>query len=131
MNCLKCGREIPEDQLFCEGCLEIAEQYPVKPNTAVLLPPHRDTPSPVKKAAPKRRQTVTVEEKLQKTQRTLTRVLILWLLTLALLITAMYPAAKYLLGETFRLPGQNYSTISTIPTESAPAVDSATAPTNP
>ena len=39
MNCVKCGREIPEDQVFCEICLTEMENYPVKPGTAVHIPP--------------------------------------------------------------------------------------------
>ena len=29
MNCLRCGNEIPEGQLFCEGCREFMEKDPV------------------------------------------------------------------------------------------------------
>ena len=126
MNCLKCGREIAEEQLFCEGCLEIMAKYPVKPNTAVQLPP-RNAVSP-KKAAAKRRQAPSAEEKLQTAKRFLRRILILWLATLVLLILSLFPAVKYLLGETIRLPGQNYSTFSTAPTE---ATEHTTAPTTP
>ena len=35
MNCLKCGRDIAEDQLFCESCLEVMDQYPVKSGSVV------------------------------------------------------------------------------------------------
>ena len=126
MNCLKCGREIPDGQLFCEGCLEGMAKYPVKPNTAVQLP-QRNAPSG-KKAAAKRRQAPSAEERLQTAKRFLRRILILWLVTLVLLIASLFPAVKYLLGETFRLPGQNYSTFSTAPTE---ATEYTTTPTTP
>ena len=29
MNCLRCGNEIPEGQMFCEGCREFMEKDPV------------------------------------------------------------------------------------------------------
>ena len=38
MSCMKCGKEISEDQSFCEECLAEMERYPVKPGTPVLLP---------------------------------------------------------------------------------------------
>lgn len=38
MNCLKCGREIEEGQVFCNDCLVQMAKYPVKPGTAVQLP---------------------------------------------------------------------------------------------
>ena len=128
MTCLKCGRDIPEDQLFCEGCQEVMKRYPVKPNTAVQLP-HRDKPVAAKKAQPKRRQPPTAEEKLQTALRFLRRILVLWLITLGLLIASLFPAVKYLLGDTLRLPGQNYSTFSTAPTGSP--TESTTSPTTP
>lgn len=38
LNCLKCGREIEEGQVFCNDCLVQMAKYPVKPGTAVQLP---------------------------------------------------------------------------------------------
>ena len=38
MLCLRCGRETPNEQIFCERCLKTMEKYPVKPGTAVQLP---------------------------------------------------------------------------------------------
>ena len=38
MNCMKCGVEIPEQQVFCDHCLQIMEQYPVKPDAHIHLP---------------------------------------------------------------------------------------------
>lgn len=130
MHCLKCGRGIPEEQLFCECCLEVMERYPVKPNTAVQLPQRSKTVSS-KKAQAKRRQAPTAEEKLQTALRFLRRILVLWLVTLGLLIASLFPAVKYLLGEPMRLPGQNYSTFSTVPVETTAPSESTTSPTTP
>ena len=30
MFCMKCGKEIGEHQVFCNSCLEIMSQYPVR-----------------------------------------------------------------------------------------------------
>lgn len=38
MNCIKCGREIPETQAFCDHCLEAMKAHPVKPGTPIQLP---------------------------------------------------------------------------------------------
>lgn len=38
MNCLKCGKETAEGQVFCPECQEIMAQHPVKPGTAIHLP---------------------------------------------------------------------------------------------
>ena len=38
MSCMKCGKEVSEDQVFCEECLAEMDKYPVKPGTPLLLP---------------------------------------------------------------------------------------------
>ena len=37
MHCMKCGKEIADDQVFCEACLEVMAKYPVKPDTPVQI----------------------------------------------------------------------------------------------
>ena len=130
MSCLKCGRDLEEGQLFCTSCLEVMQKYPVKPNTAIQLP-HRDETPASKKSPVKRRQAPTAEEKLQTAKRFLRRILVLWLITLGLLIVSLYPAMQFLLGRTIRLPGQNYSTFSTAPTETAPVAEQTSPTTTP
>ena len=60
MNCMKCGREIPEGA-FCEECLAVMEKYPVKPNTVVQIP-NRDLA--IQSRKPRRREELTKKEKL-------------------------------------------------------------------
>ncbi len=38
MFCMRCGREIAEDQVFCRECLELMARNPVEPGTPVQLP---------------------------------------------------------------------------------------------
>ena len=38
MNCMKCGKEIKEPQVFCDSCLATMEKYPVKSNIRVQVP---------------------------------------------------------------------------------------------
>lgn len=129
MNCMKCGRDIEEGQIFCSICLDDMAKYPVKPNIAIQLP-HREHHVAAKKPQARRRP-ATAEEKLQVAHRFLRRILVLWLITLGLLIASLYPAALFLLGETFRLPGQNYSTFSTEPTAAPTAAESVPTTTTP
>ena len=51
MNCIKCGREIADSQVFCSHCLEQMAAHPVKPGTPVNLP--KRTPQQEKKRSPK------------------------------------------------------------------------------
>ncbi len=111
MNCLKCGREIDEGQVFCLECIEVMHKYPVKPGIAIQLPRRTETPL-LKKVYPKRRQPPTMEEQIRILKRRIRRLAILWLITLALLAATVYPAVEYFLRQDILLPGQNYSTFS-------------------
>lgn len=111
LNCMKCGRDIEEGQVFCPACLEDMARYPVKPGIAIQLPPHKTGPAP-KKPHTKRRQPPKPEEKILAMKKWMRFLLAMWLITLALLIAAMFPTVEYFLGNTFHLPGQNYSTIT-------------------
>ena len=55
MNCMKCGVEIPEGQVFCDHCLEIMNQHPIKPDAHVHLPKRSLAPEPPKKVQKKKR----------------------------------------------------------------------------
>ena len=53
MNCMKCGREIREEQVFCPKCLELMEQHPIKTDIAVQIP--RRPEAPAKKTQPRKK----------------------------------------------------------------------------
>ncbi len=112
MNCMKCGREIEESQVFCAECLEVMAKYPVKPGIAIQLPHRKDAPV-LKKMHIKRRQTPTPEEQIQRLRKRVRTFVILWIVTLALLAATIYPTMQYFFGEDILLPGQNYTTITT------------------
>lgn len=61
MYCMKCGVEIPENQVFCDHCLEVMQQYPVKPDAHIHLPKRSPSLEPVKKSGKKKRA-LTQEE---------------------------------------------------------------------
>ena len=110
MNCLKCGREIEDGQVFCEDCLIEMAKYPVKPGTAVLLS-SRNASSVPKKNHNHRRSKVPPEDQL-RVLRVRVRVLTILLTICVILLFALAaPAVRYFREDHF-LPGQNYSSVN-------------------
>ena len=63
MNCMKCGVEIQEGQVFCDHCLSVMAQHPVRPGTHIHLPKRAlavETP----KKAPKKKHVLSPEEQI-------------------------------------------------------------------
>lgn len=110
MHCLKCGVEIEEKQVFCSNCLAGMQQYPVKPESHVLLP-KRPEPAVVKKAPP-RKKTLSAEEKLEKLKKA-TQVLSIALVTSVLaLVLSISLLADLIFNQAEETNiGQNYSTM--------------------
>ena len=111
MGCMKCGRETAENQAFCNSCLEVMKQYPIKPGIAIQLPSHKENPSPKRSPAPRRRMP-TNEEIIRKLKSRVRVLLILWLVTLVLLAATIYPAVSYVMDLNIWGIGQNYSTFT-------------------
>ena len=112
MNCLRCGRETPNEQIFCERCLENMKKYPVKTGTAVHLPDRN--------ALEYRPQVIhrqpSPEEQLQQLRKTV-RVLItaVTLLSVSLGITA-WLLIRSSLNTQRTMPGnmgRNYTAVET------------------
>lgn len=108
MYCLKCGKETDGEQVFCSHCLEVMEQYPVKPGTPVQLPKKENTSA----AKKQHRRRLTMEEQNQRLRVT---VRVLTGLILILLCLLGYFGWYWLQGQTKapELPaseiGQNYT----------------------
>ena len=83
MNCIKCGKKTKGEQVFCDKCLRVMEDYPVKPDAHVQLPTHA-SPSAQKKSGKKRRN-LTEEEQLVYLRRTV-RVMAAVIAVLAILL---------------------------------------------
>ena len=107
MRCMKCGRDVEPEQVFCDKCRETMERYPVKPGIVVQLP--RRVESPAKKQIARRRSTPSPEEQNQSLRRTAK-----WLATLVVLLTVAVIGLSWLSVRLYReseikvLPGQNY-----------------------
>ena len=107
MQCMKCGREIPAGDVFCQDCLRDMARYPVKPGTAVHIPKQ-----PPAKRPQDRRSHISAERKAEILTR---RVRILsWLLILAIAMVICLGALTLSLlqnGEEGPIIGQNYSSV--------------------
>ena len=110
MNCVKCGRETAEEQVFCDVCLGEMEDYPVKPGTAVLIP-NRNQEGPVKKVKTRRRPIRTLSEQLLHLKKVVLRLRIL-VAVLLLICGALFFLVDRMWGDLNdqSLPGQNYQT---------------------
>ena len=111
MNCIKCGRELDCEGVFCTECLADMERHPVKPGTVVLLPPRRPE-QPVKKQ-PRKRRTLTPEEQVKRLKRR-NRILTV-ILVLMLVIAGFFGyVAREAIGrlDIQKFWGQNYSSIT-------------------
>ncbi len=111
MNCIKCGVEIKEPQVFCDNCLAEMEKYPVKPNITVNIP-SRPASSGAKKKS--RRQKYVKPEDLIRHLRTQRRILWMALIVVLAAFVLVSVMAMQLLNqkEDEYAPGQNYGTMS-------------------
>lgn len=119
VNCLKCGREIEEGQVFCNDCLVQMAKYPVKPGTAVQLP-SRGSAAVSKKVHPRRRGKAAPEEQL-RTLKIRVRILSALLAVCVVLLIVLSVVTFRYMSANRLLPGQNYSAVS--PTVAATATD--------
>ena len=94
MGCLKCGEATQEDRVFCDACMEIMQQYPVKQDTAIQLP-RRDA-SPVERKTASHRK-VTNEQRISRL-----RSVIRFLLIVIILLSVLLCFIGVLLIQTLR-----------------------------
>ena len=107
MQCMKCGKDTVDNQVFCPSCLQTMEAYPVKPGAVVNLPSHKATAETKKPAH--RKRAMTPDEQIAYLQKHLRYYRILgWILAILLLASS-----GILLYETISpdrpVIGQNYT----------------------
>ena len=108
MNCMKCGREVDEGQVFCGECVASMEHEPINMNTPVLIPVQ-----PPKKSSP-RRQVVNPEEEVKRLEKLNQNLfLILMLLFTTTLLLLGYVFNQEVLQVVDEL-GKNYHVIETV-----------------
>ena len=112
MNCIKCGAEVREPQVFCDRCLADMERYPVKPNITVNLP-NRPVDPPAKRKS-RRTRYIKPEDQIRHLRG---RIRLLALALSVALVAFAFTAVMLLrvldTKEDSYGPGQNYDTIST------------------
>ena len=112
MNCMKCGREVGEDQVFCPQCLALMEKHPVKPDVVIQLPQRKEVAP--KKAQP-RKKMLSAEEQISRLKRRGR-----WMFAGICLLLVVNTLLTLLCIDYFRqldvqkLLGQNYSTVETV-----------------
>jgi len=111
MYCLKCGNETENEQVFCTRCLEVMEQYPVKPGTIARIP-YRDSNAALKKQL--RRKSLTFEEQVVRLKvviRTLVAMLGASLVVLGIFIWLYFGAIHQMPEKTESSKGTNYQVV--------------------
>ena len=107
MNCMRCGREVEEGQVFCNECLELMESDPIRIATPVHIPRQ-----PTKGAATRRPVHHPEEEvrRLEKANERLRVWVILLAMAAVLLGMAVYHNEVAAVVDEL---GRNYSVIET------------------
>ena len=108
MNCLRCGRETENEQVFCFLCESVMVKHPVKPNTVVTIPDRSALNRPGAARKPGR-----PEEDTAQLRRTILQ-LRLWvcMLMAALMLCVALLTWQELSREDGPAIGQNYSSIT-------------------
>ena len=123
MNCMKCGVEIQENHVFCDHCLDVMKDYPIKPDAHIHLPKREDTTENTKRGNKKKRAPST-EEKISALQANVMRlrIVVVVLIFLLCIVSALFGLHMY--GDSNAQPatGQNY----TIDTSTKPPLPAAT-----
>lgn len=86
MYCLKCGKD--SQDVFCDDCKQIMENYPVKPDTPVSIPDRNAYFAQKRSLQPKRK--ATAEEKLTQLRKLFKLVLLMWGMTAVALVVFIF-----------------------------------------
>lgn len=109
MNCMKCGREISGDQVFCDHCLADMEKYPVRPDIVIQLPKR-----PASRKTINRRSPVTPAIQLEKLKHHHRLTVIILSVSILLAALAGFFGGIFTQRSIIRKQrGQNYSTVAT------------------
>ena len=109
MACMKCGAETPETQVFCDHCLALMEDYPIKPGTHIHLPKRAETEDAAKRPAKKKRAP-TPEEQISALRMKVLRLrLAAAILAFALCVVSCFLGLKLYEEHTQPNTGRNYT----------------------
>lgn len=111
MYCLKCGKDTVGSQVFCDACLDGMSQFPVKPDTVVILP-RREAQAFVKKQSPRKRP-VPPEEQVVHLKKQLRHARFALAVLFLLLGLAAGMLAQHFLSEEHVSPSDPAHTVNT------------------
>ena len=117
MSCMKCGRELADDGVFCTECLLDMEKHPVDPGTVVLLPRRQETQAPKKQV---KRHVPAPEEQIAVMKKRITVLSVLLLICIAAIVLMFNPTMHYVMDEHYEI-GQNYSSVSPASNDPTPS----------
>lgn len=109
MNCMKCGVEISEDQVFCDHCLSVMAQYPVRPGTHIHLPKRAFAADMPKKPIKKKRALSPEEQIAVLNLKVLRLRLTAAVLAFLFCVACGFLAMKVLQGSAEPTTGRNYT----------------------
>ena len=109
MNCMKCGVEIQDGQVFCDHCLSVMAQHPVRPGTHIHLP-KRALAVDVPKKTAKKKRIPSPEEQISALKRKVQRLrLTAAILAFLFCVASGFLAMKVLQGSAEPTTGRNYT----------------------
>lgn len=109
MNCMKCGVEIPENQVFCDHCLSVMDQYPVRSGAHIHLPKRAKTVDAPKKPVKKKR-TLSPEEQISSLKMKVLRLrLVAVILAFVICMVSGFLVLKIYQDFTTPETGRNYT----------------------
>ena len=109
MTCMKCGTEIPENQVFCDHCLSVMEQYPIKPGTHIHLPKRAASSDPVRKPGKKKRAPSPEEQISALRMKVLRLRLLAAILAFVICVVSGFLALKLYEDYFTPITGRNYT----------------------
>lgn len=109
MNCMRCGVEIPEAQVFCDHCLEVMEQYPVRSGIHIHLP-KRDRVEEAPKKPVKKKRALSPEEQISALKLKVLRLrLVAVILVFLVCVVSGFLAMKLYQDYATPQTGRNYT----------------------
>ena len=112
LRCIKCGRELKKQQVFCDACQEDMRGYPVNPGTPIQLPTRPAAAAAKRKPARVKKQ-LSPEERVVRL-RSSVRLLTLGLIAAVLAFAVAAVLLLHLLNQRDSQAdiGQNYRTVA-------------------
>ena len=107
MYCLKCGRETPDNQVFCSACQKNMVRHPVAPDTAIHLPSRpvvvTKRPAAKKRSIPLEEQILNLRRSLRRTRAFALAMLIILAMTAAILLHEVSDTESPIIGQNYTI----------------------------